>query len=390
MNQLALDLRNGTTTLNHLEKDLHIRITKKEEYVLLMYDQFASPRQHPYVIESRGLILDKDFNVVCQPFSRFFNLDEVESDKVELDFSKNIEVFEKLDGSIIKFWFDTYTGMWKIATNATIFAESPTMFKCTFFDLVLQTLGVKSLEEFNDLVYSLNIGNTYLFELQTPKNAIIVAQEEYKLTYLACRNNYTGEYKDGKPEVSTVKGIDFVKKLDFKNLDEVVNSSNEIDPVKLEGYIVYQDGIPKYKVKSPKYVDLHYKRSDISAKKIINMILENEHHEFLSYFPNDKLLFEPFILAFDYLLKMIDYETAKYMQFATSKELAMSVKDHAFKSHILNRYNKGKLAKESFDWLLHPNKHKLISMVEKTLYEKYNGIAPEYDTYIGDQNVKGK
>ena len=58
----------------------------------------------PEVQEARGIILDTEYNqVVCWPFRKFANFGESYAD--EIDWS-TARVEEKLDGSIVKLWYD--------------------------------------------------------------------------------------------------------------------------------------------------------------------------------------------------------------------------------------------------------------------------------------------
>lgn len=61
--------------LDSLTKEFGIKVKEYEEQGLfvLNYDQIASPKMDAIVQECRGLIIDKNTEVVCRPFDRFFN-----------------------------------------------------------------------------------------------------------------------------------------------------------------------------------------------------------------------------------------------------------------------------------------------------------------------------
>lgn len=68
-----------------------------------------------------GTIVQKDSNnIVCYPFSKFFNAGEHHAANLEWPTA----VFtEKLDGSLIKLYFLEADGQWVVATNNTIDAR---------------------------------------------------------------------------------------------------------------------------------------------------------------------------------------------------------------------------------------------------------------------------
>ena len=89
---------------------------KPDGRVIFKYVQFASDFTKELVRESRGIILEKNtWNVVCLPFSKFFNFGEPNA--YDLNLFKS-SIIEKIDGSIIKIY--SYNGKWFVATNGRI------------------------------------------------------------------------------------------------------------------------------------------------------------------------------------------------------------------------------------------------------------------------------
>jgi len=73
-------LRNNDGNLELLEEQLGIKATCHEDgRAILNYSQIDSPKQHPIVLECRGLVLDMNNNweLVARSFSRFFNRGEI-------------------------------------------------------------------------------------------------------------------------------------------------------------------------------------------------------------------------------------------------------------------------------------------------------------------------
>ena len=93
-----------------------LKIKEDGPYVIFNYDQIRSDFNNPIVREARGIIFRKGEwnNPVCWAFNKFFNVQESFAD--EIDWSTAF-VTEKVDGSLIKVWWD---GDWKVSTNGCI------------------------------------------------------------------------------------------------------------------------------------------------------------------------------------------------------------------------------------------------------------------------------
>ena len=72
----------------------------------------------------RGLILDKEGNVIAKAFNKFFNYEELTLNDIP---EESFEVFEKLDGSLgILFW---YQGKWIISSKGSFTSDQATFGK---------------------------------------------------------------------------------------------------------------------------------------------------------------------------------------------------------------------------------------------------------------------
>ena len=85
---------------------------------MFKYNQIESDFEYQLVREARGIILrEKVWKVVCRPFDKFFNYGEQFSDVRLIDW-EHVYVQQKVDGSLIKIWYDF--GRWHISTNGSI------------------------------------------------------------------------------------------------------------------------------------------------------------------------------------------------------------------------------------------------------------------------------
>ncbi len=95
----------------------------------------------------RGLILDGKGNIVCNPFEKFFNLEELDNKKQDIP-NEPFEVYDKVDGSLgILYWSDDVPA---ISTRGSFVSEQA-------FE------GTKILlEKYQDAIKMLDSTKTYL------------------------------------------------------------------------------------------------------------------------------------------------------------------------------------------------------------------------------------
>ena len=93
----------------------------------------------------RGLVLDKEGNVVAKSFDKFFNYEELTLNDIP---NESFEVFEKMDGSIlIVFW---YEGKWIVASRSSFTSDQAIK-------------GVELLKKYNTDIMFRHL--TYCFEI---------------------------------------------------------------------------------------------------------------------------------------------------------------------------------------------------------------------------------
>lgn len=218
--------------------------------------------------KTRGLIVDRDNNVVARAFEKFFNLGTAyrpETDAANLpDFAP--EVTEKLDGSLgILYRYKGFTG---IATRGS-FASDQARWASVWYDRHLARAAWPD-------------GWTPVFEIIYPENRVVVKYEHEGLTLLSAVNNETGEEMRHADLVELGRSNECpVVQLFRKSLDEcrAENTNNA------EGYVLtwHFDGRPplKVKVKFEEYVRLHHLMTGISPKEIWRMLQRGESFDYL-------------------------------------------------------------------------------------------------------------
>lgn len=313
-----------------LEEELSIIIKRYDEGLFVLnYDQLSSTKTNPIVMECRGIILDKDYNIVCRPFDRFFNYGEAGA-----TFNPDeATLYEKIDGSLIKIYY--WGGEWRIATRGTAFAESSVgVWDITFKDMVLRALKCdynafqQRCEEYLDKEY------TYLCEVTGVENRIVTRYKGYSLWFLAARHTKLGTYFAQDTEVLESFGFKLPKAYRFSTVQECLEVVSELPDLK-EGYIAYENGVPVCKIKSPKYVAVYHIRGEgLTPNSVAELVCVNEWEEYLTYYPEDKGHIMPYIEAFEGLINSATdlYESNKHID--DQKEFALKVKEHPLYSCI--------------------------------------------------------
>lgn len=267
----------------------NIKIVRDGGYILLKYDQLNSDFSLPVVQECRGIIFrESDMKCMCLPFKKFFNYGEPLAAEVDWN-SSRLSITEKIDGSLIKVWYDSSIDEWRLSTNGTIdafLAPVGGAVNTTYGDLFIDYCCDRKFD-----FYTLDKNYTHLFELVSPITRVVIPYPEldvYYLTSIRTDSFYKGVYEYdysntlrqwfNLPErLSTTQHI---------SLENLVNVVQQLDWTH-EGFVVSDgiNGINRIKVKSPAYVLAHYGRMNgtLSWESLVQIVLDNEEDEFLTY-----------------------------------------------------------------------------------------------------------
>lgn len=222
------------------------RIKIKESGDLAIFNYEAGcDWSDPVVCEARGVIIDtKNMRVVCRAFDKFFNYEEQWAAKINWE---SAMVQEKIDGSLIKLWY--YNDEWHWSTNSCIDARNATVDDTgtTFMDIIKYTVEYTIISS-----TQLDKNCTYIFELVSPENKVVIDYESPQLYHLATRETETGYYFD------QYIGVQKPRLYPIKTLSDCVNFAKDINKngVKHEGFVVVDRHNNRIKVKTPEYIQL--------------------------------------------------------------------------------------------------------------------------------------
>ena len=226
----VLDLMNKKENWEEVlqQSPYFINIKKEDDYVLLKYNQLFSDFSNEIVRECRGAIFRKQggrWICVCRAFNKFCNYGESYAPKINWE---NAAVVEKIDGSLIKCFYDN--DEWHIATNGQIdaFKISINDEGLTFGDLVLKALGGQ--EQFSKLTYLLDHNFTYMFELVSPMTQVVIPYPNTELYYLGARDMIT--MREDRLKDNSIMAKFGIKQPKYyatiHDIDECIRSANEM------------------------------------------------------------------------------------------------------------------------------------------------------------------
>lgn len=324
-------------SVDHLIEQYAIKVKRHSKYpnlVLFKYDQINSPMGEKVAQECRGVILDEanDWAVVARPYDKFFNYGE--GSAAEIDWT-TARAYEKLDGSLATLYY--YNGEWHVSTSGSPDASGDVNgLGFTFADLFWKT--------WNGLGYKLPLvwlnEYSFLFELMTPYNTVVVQHEKPRLVLHGIRHKSGNEHPPTKLEGY---GWELCQTFPLDNWDDCIKAAAALDGTCSEGYVVCDGNFNRVKLKCPQYVAIHHLKEGFSPKRMLEIVRGNEGAEVLAYFPQYADMIEAIREKYKSEIAAIReaYETHKHVE--DQKTFALAVKDFPL-SGILFSLRNGKLS----------------------------------------------
>lgn len=345
----------------------NLSIKEDGGYVILKYNQINSDFSQPLVKEARGIILDAATLVpVCVPFFKFFNYGEQYAADLDWD---SAQITEKIDGSLIKLWWDK--GTWHWSTNGTIDAAKAEVKQSVFVtepNLTFLKL-IQEADNYNQIDYSsLSVDYTYMFELVSPKNQIVLPYAETSLYYLGARDNYTFE------EVKLDIGIKKPRSFDFSTLDQCIAATQSNLFKDKEGMVAKDKYGNRVKIKTEDYFLKHKlaNNGEVNGGALLQLIKINDYEELLSYFPQYKPVVDDMIDAINTLSYYMQEECAvalvKKADGWTRAAIAqyMTANNYRFKDYIFKSLY-GNQFITPISYLFSMPENKLLDLVQRQI-----------------------
>ena len=293
--------------LQQMIEERIVNVVKHPTENLFIYN-YTSKAQYDKVwnevtLLTRGLILDRELNIVSRPFKKFFNFDEHKKEEIPL---LPFVVQEKLDGSLgILYWVKDKPF---IATRGS-------------FDSMQAIHGNEILySKYNSSFEKLDRRKTYLFEIIYPGNRIVIDYGNIDdLILLAVIDNENG------------LDVELDKTIGFKTVEHYDGLDN-FEKIKLleyenkEGFVIKFQNSFRTKIKFSEYVKLHKIITGVSNIAIweymkdgkdLDELLEKVPDEFYNWVKQTKNDLQ------NHFLTIYDESKKVFKELATRKETAL-------------------------------------------------------------------
>lgn len=350
-----------------------LKIKKSGDYILFMYNQYRSDFSLPEVCEARGSIFywnGREYECVCHPFDKFFNHTEPHASKIDWDSAR---VLEKIDGSLIKLWH--HNREWHLSTNGMIDAFSamvtPSVNFGVLFEYALtESILGESVQKVIDFFSTLDSNYTYMFELVSPMNRIIVSYNAINLYYLGRRNIKTDIEDTEFNEVwSRDFGILQPRCYLLETYRDCITTAH-LMTAQEEGYVVVDKNYNRIKIKSKGYLEAAQLRvNNLTIAGAIRILKEGRLDDFYSCASQEQIELMKRVLRVLHLISSIwEADLVEVANIRDRKELALKIKNWESKGYIF--YSRDNACQSAFDYLIN-NCHaeKVAEIIERKMLD---------------------
>jgi RNA ligase len=260
-------------------EDGYISCRKHNSEELYIYNytqkcQFAK-NWDEITLQCRGLVLDKESNIIAKPFNKFLNYEEYTGEIPNEPF----EVTSKEDGSLGIIFF--YNDKWNITTRGGFESE--------------QAFDGKKMLDLLDLS-KLDKEYTYLSEIICPSSRVVINYNNQKKLVFITRINIETGVESSYEELKNNLGDNFEIVERFDGIKDFTKLTDDNIQNK-EGFVIHFLGNSnlRLKLKFKDYVRLHRIITGMTARRIweclknqtnMTSITENVPEEFLIWVKN--------------------------------------------------------------------------------------------------------
>lgn len=271
---------------------------------VLNYDQFRFKPGDLLAEQCRGLILrpikfnehechqeNISFKEGCEilswPMNKFYNLQESCVASIDVN---TMKAYEKLDGTMISVYYDRLFNRWCVSTRGVpeaadivialnnVVTEDKTFYDL-FIDAILESTNNKkhkcyNLQEFCEY-NNFSQMNTYVFELTSPYNKVIVDYKSCNVTLTAVRNNESGFEIDIE---KLVLDIDRPQCYYLKDFPELISLANSHSGEDFEGFVVLDANFNRLKIKNINWIEAN------KSKNYIENIISSKRNVLIAIF----------------------------------------------------------------------------------------------------------
>ena len=366
-NTYTLDLNNVNIDNNDFNikkytfNDTEYKIIKYNKEKLKNYEE-TDKEKFNNISHFRSVIV-RDNKVVCYSPSKSINYESFKTNNENIE---NIYIEDFIDGTMINVFWDVVNETWEIATRSTvggniIFFNDIKNYKYykinnyfeNYNDSTFRTLFFEACNISNFDLNTLNRNFCYSFVLQHPLNRIVtnIIQPIIFLVkaYSIDNTNYSNNIVkineidvfslvSQAPYIFANTNVKFVNKYpveEYKTLEEYYLNDNIA--YYIVGCMIYNKDGTRSKIRNKNYEIVKKLRGNQPKLQYNYLCLkqENKVNEFLTYYPEHRILFNKFKLeTYNYTNELfINYISCFVRKEKQLKEYDFEYKNHMFKLH---------------------------------------------------------
>jgi len=284
-------------TLSDLSRNHGVKARINGRKFSLNYDMIEAKDNDPLSSQCRGVVLyrnrDGAFDentivgsteILCRPMERFFNHGQGAASNVAFGSSR---IFEKLDGTMCALHFDRFQEQWHVATRSVSEADLPIDgFGCHTF----RSLFEKAVRDTSGLCFeewlskeNLDKTKTYIFELCTPENQIVVKYNDYQIFLLSIRNNDSGL----EEEIDQLTFIPSCPSYELSSFDDMMKFISNRNASEHEGVVLRDCNFNRIKIKNANYLALNKIRDNAlkSPRSLLQLALAEKLDDAIPLLP---------------------------------------------------------------------------------------------------------
>lgn len=340
-------------SFSNITEALGVNVRPSEDFskFSLNYNQISANPAELLHRECRGLVvrpkssLSKDdwnsrivgdVEILACPIPRFFNVGDTNAANINWS-DISLQILEKLDGTMCAVYYDNAKETWCVATRSVPEADLKINDSdYTFHSLFME--GFRNTCPYDDFFKFVNKKMTYVFELTSPLNRVVVQYNETRITLLAIRDNETGNEVDIAP-YARAYCIPTPKTWNIASIDDLTKYIDEADPIQLEGAVVCDAAFNRIKIKNKTYVMISKSKDLVSSKRnVLKLIISERLDDVIVHFDDTlRSKLQAHQDDFRKFCSRIDSDFATWKsQSETRKEFAQLVmkSGHAFQAYF--------------------------------------------------------
>ena len=222
-------------------------------------DKLSQQCRGTIISKTDGSVIDEtiplgETTILSLGFYRFFN--EGQGAAANIDWNDpDLKIYNKEDGTCIFVWYNPFTNKWNVSTRGSPEANVPldSNKNMTFRSLFEQTLSKNYDTTFDDFTSRLDPNNTYIFELCTFYNRIVVNYSESKIFFIGARNLRTLKEFNIENPIFDIQVPNIPRPIvySFMNASDIANYVSSKNATEHEGVVVLDSNFNRVKIKNP-------------------------------------------------------------------------------------------------------------------------------------------